>query len=71
MSNETATKAGSELVADGLMSLDAACEFLGGISKSSLYNLLRTNQLASIRLGKLRMVPKKSLVEFAGKLVSP
>jgi hypothetical protein len=57
-------------VADGLLSIKQSQEFLGGVSRSYLYGLLRDRQLPSVWLGKLRMIPKRSLIEFASKLVA-
>jgi excisionase family DNA binding protein len=53
---------------DGLASLDEARHYLGNISRSSLYGLLRSGQLPSVMLGKLRRIPRRALREFAGRL---
>jgi hypothetical protein len=58
------------VVADGLFSIEQARPFLGGVSRSFLYGLLRDRSLPSVWLGKLRMIPKRSLIEFASKLVA-
>lgn len=36
-----------------------------GIGKSSVYSLLRTNQLRHVRVGTKYIVPKQSVVDFA------
>jgi excisionase family DNA binding protein len=58
----------NDSVADGLLSIKQSQEFLGGVSRSYLYGLLRDRQLPSVWLGKLRMIPKRSVIEFASKL---
>jgi excisionase family DNA binding protein len=40
----------------GLASLEEARHYLGDISRSSLYTLLRSGQLPSVWLGKLRRI---------------
>ena len=70
MPNDAATLAEDTVVRDGLVNLDDARQFLGGVSRSYLYNLLRDRSLPSVWLGKLRMIPKRSLIEFASKLVA-
>ena len=41
-----------------------ACELLGGISVSFLYELMARGELQSVSLGRRRMILRASLVEF-------
>ena len=59
--------AGSEqeaLVADGLMTVREAAEFLR-LSRSSVYALMDHGELAFVKLGRSRRIPRRALVELA------
>jgi excisionase family DNA binding protein len=53
-----------KLVAGGLVSVARACAFLG-VSRSTLYNLMTTQQLAYVKIGKARRVPRRALIALA------
>lgn len=60
-----------ELVADGLMTVAEAANFLR-ISRSKLYSLMDQGQLAFVRLGQnghraSRRIPRRALIEFAAR----
>ncbi len=59
--------AGSEqqaLVADGLMTVREAAEFLR-LSRSSVYALMDHGELAFVKLGRSRRIPRRAIVELA------
>ncbi len=61
--------AGSEqqaLVADGLMTVKEAAEFLR-LSPSRLYVLMVGGELAFVKLGRSRRIPRRALVELAAR----
>lgn len=47
-----------------LYSIDEAREQLGGISRNTIYNLLRTGELASVPIGRRRFISAAALVAF-------
>jgi excisionase family DNA binding protein len=58
------------IVADGLLNIEEAKAFLK-VSRSTLYLLMDTNQLAYVKLGRSRRVPRRALIDFAsGGLVA-
>ncbi len=52
------------LVADGLMTVKEAAEFLR-LSRSSVYVLMDHGELAFVKLGRSRRIPRRALVELA------
>ena len=52
------------LVADGLMTVIEAAEFLR-LSRSSVYVLMDHGELAFVKLGRSRRIPRRALVELA------
>jgi excisionase family DNA binding protein len=54
------------LVADGLMTILEAAAFLR-VSRSTLYVFMDSGELASVKLGRRRLVPRRALVEFAAR----
>jgi excisionase family DNA binding protein len=56
----------TELVADGLMKVQEAAEFLR-LSRSSLYAMMDAGELAFVKLGRSRRIPKRALVELAAR----
>ena len=55
---------GAELVADGLLTVREAATFLR-ISRSNLYALMEHGELAFVKLGRSRRIPRRALVELA------
>ncbi len=55
---------GAELVADGLLTVREAAAFLR-ISRSSLYATMDRGELAFVKLGRSRRIPRRALVELA------
>ena len=47
-----------------LYSIDEARERLGGISRNSIYQLLRKGQLASVRIGTRRLVSAVAIAQL-------
>jgi excisionase family DNA binding protein len=54
----------ASLCADGLISPTAAAEFLS-ISRTSLYELLKSGAIPYTRIGADKKIPRRALVEFA------
>lgn len=52
-----------DVVAEGALTLPEAERF-AGLKRSYLYELMSSGQLASIKLGKRRLVPRAALVEL-------
>lgn len=50
-----------------LYSIDEARQRLGGISRNSLYQILRTGQLASVVIGGRRFVSATAIAEFIAR----
>jgi excisionase family DNA binding protein len=50
-------------VADGAMAINEAVE-LSGFSRSFLYKLMENGQLAYIKIGKARRIPRRSLLDL-------
>lgn len=44
-----------------LVSLSDAAQMLGGVSRTSLYKLMSTGELASVRVAGRRMIPVSSI----------
>lgn len=47
-----------------IVSVEQIMEMLG-IGKSSVYSLLKTNQLRHVRVGTKYIIPKSSVIDFA------
>ncbi|MFI0406111.1 helix-turn-helix domain-containing protein [Actinomadura sp. 3N508] len=52
---------------DLLMTVDEAAERLR-VSRWTLYNLIRSNQLRTVKIGRRRLVPVNALAEYLDKL---
>ena len=52
-----------ELVADGMLSVDEAMEFLS-VSRSHLYELMDRREIPWAKIGRSRRIPRKALIEF-------
>ncbi len=57
---------GAELVADGLLTVREAAAFLR-ISRSNLYALMDHGELAFVKLGRSRRIPKRGVIELAAR----
>lgn len=51
---------------EGFATVTEGANFLR-ISRSQMYELIRRQEIFSIRIGSLRRIPKKALVEYAMK----
>lgn len=49
---------------DPLLNVDQAREYLGGIGRSLLFELLRSGELRSVRIGRRRMIPASELARY-------
>ena len=54
------------LVADGLMTVREAAEFLR-LSPSTLYTLMDHGELAFVKFGRSRRIPRRGVVELAAR----
>lgn len=52
------------LVADGLITVAEAAQFLA-LSRSSLYVLMESGQVAYVKIGRARRIPRASVVALA------
>lgn len=57
-----------ELIAEGLVSLEAAMKFLS-ISRPTLNRLLNEGILPTVRLITTRRIPRRALLDFAARSV--
>ncbi len=56
----------AELVAEGLLTVREAAEFLR-FSRSRLYELMDAGELAYVKIGRSRRVPRRGVVELASR----
>lgn len=54
-----------------LYSMDEACVRLGGIAKNTLYRLLRSQQLASVVIGRRRFISAEAIAAFVANASKP
>jgi len=47
-----------------LYTVEEAMEVLGGISRNTIYNLMRDGKLASVPIGRRRFVPARAIDDF-------
>jgi len=59
-----------QLVADGLFKLQEAADFLS-IGLTTLYTLVNDGEMRTIKIGNIRRIPKRALVRYASKKLSP
>jgi excisionase family DNA binding protein len=52
-----------QLVADGLWTVPQASKFLG-LSRSKVYAMMEAGQLAFVKLGSSRRIPRKAVIEL-------
>jgi excisionase family DNA binding protein len=63
------TNGNEAVVVDGLMTVAAACDFLG-VGRTSLYKLMDSGALRYAKIGAARRIPRAALVRLAaGALV--
>lgn len=53
-----------EIVQDGMLTIEKACEWLG-LSRAKVYQLMDRGELPYVKIGRARRIPKRALVEFA------
>ena len=55
---------GGDMDKQGLYTITEAMKLLGGISRNTIYDLMREGRLASLKIGKRRFVPSHAIDEF-------
>ncbi len=58
--------AAAALVVDGLVNVSEAAEFLR-LSRSTVYTLMDQGQLAFVKIGRSRRIPRRALIELAAR----
>jgi excisionase family DNA binding protein len=56
------------VLTDLVLTVDEAAERLR-VSRWTLYNLIRSNQLRTVKIGRRRLVPVNALAEYLDKLM--
>lgn len=56
----------TDLVADGLLSVEEACAFLS-VGRSTLYELMDRGELPFTKIGRSRRIPRRAVVELAAR----
>jgi len=54
------------LVAEGALSVTEAARF-AGVSRSTLYELMSAGRIVFLTIGRRRVVPRRSVVEFLAR----
>lgn len=49
-----------------LLDVDEARSALGGIARSTLYQLIGTGELRTLTIGRRRLIPASAIAEYAG-----
>jgi excisionase family DNA binding protein len=47
-----------------LLTVEQAAEQLGGVSRSTLYQLMRSGELASVKIGRRRLIPAEAIADY-------
>jgi len=58
------------LVSDGCLTIEESIDFTG-ICRSKLYEHLRSGRIATVKLGRRTLVPKRALVQFLAENLAP
>ena len=58
----------SNIVQERLLSIEETCEILG-ISRATLFRMLKTGDLPSVHLGRLRKIPLSGVQEYMRTLM--
>lgn len=54
-----------------LMSFQEVQKILGGISKGSVYNLIRAGQLQKAKIGRRTLITTESLTDYLNRIIGP
>ncbi len=54
----------TEMEITPLLTIERATQALGGISRSKIYELLRSGELGSVKIGSRRLIPATAIYEF-------
>lgn len=47
-----------------LLTVEQASEELGGLSRSKMYQLMKTGELVSVQIGRRRLIPYREVTAF-------
>ena len=61
-----ADETAADMVQDGLLTVKEAAAFLR-LSRSTIYNLMDSGELQSVKLGKSRRIPRRCVIELAAR----
>ena len=64
--SETTDLRSTELVADGLLTVQECAEFLH-LSRSKVYELMDAGELCFTKLGRSRRIPRRAVIELAAR----
>ncbi len=53
-----------------LYPVDEAAELLGGITERSVWNLVATNKILSVHVGRRRMIPAEAIESYVQSLIA-
>ena len=56
-----------ELLRDGALEVNAACEFAGGISRAQLYREMQAGAIPYVLRGRRRMIPRRALTVWLAR----
>jgi excisionase family DNA binding protein len=54
----------TDILADGMLTVGAAAEFLS-VGRTTIYGAMDSGQLAYVKIGRSRRIPRRALVAFA------
>ena len=53
---------------DQLNNIEQTSEKLGGLGRTRVFDLLRSGQLASVKIGRRRFVPDSAIADYVARL---
>lgn len=53
---------------DQLNNIEQTSEKLGGLGRTRVFDLLRTGELASVKIGRRRMIPDSAIAAYIARL---
>ena len=59
-----------ELVSDGAVTIPTACQ-IAGVSRATIWRRIASGELASIRIGRRRLIPRRALLDYLARGLEP